>query len=313
MAPDQLFDEVEKRANLALSNEMEMLTFYLNDKQLYGLNVFKIIEIFETPKTITRIPYCHPTIKGAIDFRGSAINLIDIGEYLGMPPVDFKNEISYVMICEYSRTTQGFLVTQPNVLITKGWDDIIKPDGAIYDSSCLTAITYHDEVMVQMLDVEKILGEIVGIDIQISDELVEKGKEIVTDAHHILAVDDSKAACSLIRDVLDQMGIRHTVVDNAPRALEILEGSIGADGKSSFTMVFTDIEMPVMDGFTFTRKVRANHKLDHVHLVVNSSLSNRSNQLKAEQMGANDFVPKFTPDNMAKIVLEQVEKANVNG
>ncbi|MBF0582906.1 MAG: chemotaxis protein CheV [Magnetococcales bacterium] len=310
MTQDQLFAEVDKRANLAMSNEVEMLTFYLMDQQLYGLNVFKIIEILETPKGISRIPRSHPTIKGEIDFRGHPINLIDLGEYLGMEPVDYKHAVSYVLVCEYSTTIQGFLVARPNVLVTKNWDEIIKPVGAVYESSCLTAITYHEGRPIQMLDVEKVLNDIVGIDIKISKELIEKGQQVVRKEHHILAVDDSKAACHLIQAVLNQMGIRHTVVDEAPKALELLEQSINKEGKSSYTMVFTDIEMPIMDGFTFTRMVKNNPRLANIYVAINSSLSNRSNEDKAHQIGADDFIPKFTPDNMAKIVIEQVEKAN---
>ncbi len=310
MSQDQLFAEVNKRVNLAMSNEVEMLTFYLSDQQLYGLNVFKIIEILETPKGITRMPRSHPTIKGEIDFRGHPINLIDLGEYLGMEPIDYKRVVSYVLVCEYSTTIQGFLVARPNVLVTKNWDEIIKPVGSVYESSCLTAITYHEGEPIQMLDVEKVLNDIVGINITISQALIDQGKRIVRQDHHILAVDDSKAACHLIQAVLNQMGIRHTVVDEAPKALELLEKSIGSDGKSTYTMVFTDIEMPVMDGFTFTRKVKENPRLAKIYIAINSSLSNRSNEEKAEQMGADDFIPKFTPDNMARIVIEQVEKAN---
>lgn len=310
MSQDALFAEVDKRAQLALSNELEMLTFYLNDGQLYGLNVFKIIEIVETPKEISRIPHSHSTIKGEIDFRGRPINLIDLGEYLGMKPVDYENMVSYVLICEYSTTTQGFLVARPNVLITKGWDEIIKPSGILYEDSCLTAITYHGGIPIQMLDVEKVLNEIVGIDITISMDLIEKCQSIIRKEHHILAIDDSKAACFLIKAVLSQMNIQHTVVDEAPKVLELLEKSLDAQGKSAFTLVFTDIEMPIMDGFTFTRKVKQNPKLANVYVAINSSLSNKSNQEKARQMGADDFVPKFTPDNIARIVIEQIEKAN---
>ena len=72
--------EVGKRANLAMSNQMEMLTFYLTDKQRYALNVFKIIEILETPDRITKIPHSHPTLKGEINFRGKPISLIDLKE-----------------------------------------------------------------------------------------------------------------------------------------------------------------------------------------------------------------------------------------
>ncbi|WP_130470739.1 chemotaxis protein [Candidatus Magnetaquicoccus inordinatus] len=310
MTQDQLFAEVDKRANLAMSNEVEMLTFFLMDGQLYGLNVFKIIEILETPKEITAVPQAHPVIKGAFNFRGHPINLIDLGEYLGMKPVNYRQDLSYILVCEYSTTTQGFLVHRPNVLITKGWHEIIKPVGDVYEQSCLAAITYHEGQPIQMLDVEKILNDIVGIDITISRELIARGQQIVRKEHHILAVDDSKAACHLIQAVLNQMGIRHTVVDEAPKALEMLEKSLDKNGNSSYTMVFTDIEMPIMDGFTFTRKVKSDPRLAKIYVAVNSSLSNKSNEDKAHQIGADDFIPKFTPDNMARIVLEQVEKAN---
>lgn len=304
-----VLDEVAKRANLAMSNQMEMLTFFLTDKQLYALNVFKIIEILETPKEITKIPYSHSTIKGNINFRDKAISLIDLGEYLGMEPVDYKNTVSYVLVCEYSTTVQGFLISQPNVLITKSWSDVIKPKGNIYDNSCLTAITYDDDQPIQILDVEKVLNEIIGIDTKVSADMVSRSKGIVKQGHHILALDDSKTACTLIASALNQLNIPHTIVDNAPQALEILEKSIGADGMSSITLIISDLEMPIMDGFTFTRKVRADPKLAKIRLTIHSSLSNKSNVEKATQMGADDFVSKFTPDNIVGSILDQLQKA----
>jgi len=309
MADDKLMAEVDQRTRLAFSNEMEMLTFYLTDRQLYGLNVFKTIEILETPKQITKIPYTHPTVKGEINFRGHAITLIDLAEYLGLTPIDYRNEISYVLICEYSTTVQGFLVTQPNILITKSWNEIIRPEGAIYDSSCLVAFTYENGEAIQILDVEKILNEIFGIDTTISQDLIEKGQLLDKSGHHILAVDDSKAACQLMEKVLSRLEIQHTVLNNPKKAMELLEQSIGEDGSSQYTLIFTDIEMPIMDGFTFTRKVKANPRLSSIYLAVHSSLSNQSNKQKASQMGANDFIPKFTPDNIVGLILQQLEKA----
>ncbi|HIJ84984.1 MAG: chemotaxis protein CheV [Magnetococcales bacterium] len=309
MGQDQLFKEIDQRTNLAMSNEFEMLTFLLSDGQTYGLNVFKIIEIIETPKYITKVPHSHPNVKGEINFRDRPITLIDIGEYLGMEAIDFANTISYVLVCEYSNTTQGLMVKEPNILITKSWDDIVKPEGEIYDSSCLTAMTWHQDQPIQLLDVEKILNDIIGIETKISDEAIARVKSLATERHHILAVDDSTAACALTRLVLSQMGIAHTVVSSAPKALELLKESLDAKGVSPYTLIFTDIEMPVMDGFTFTRKVKGDPKLNHIYLSVHSSLSNKSNEDKAASAGADDFIPKFTPDNICNLVIRQIEKA----
>lgn len=300
--------EVEQRTRLAFSNEMEMLTFYLTDGQLYGLNVFKIIEILECPKHVTKVPQSHPAIKGSIDFRSHPISMIDLSEAMGLPPTDYRNTVSYVLVCEYSTSIQGFLVSQPNVLINKSWDDIIKPSGTIYDNSYLTAITYHNDHPIQILDVEKILSEIVGIEVAVSEALIQKGKAIVTQAHHILAVDDSKAARNLIATALNQLDIRHTLVEDAQKALDMLEESVADGSPCPYTLIFTDIEMPVMDGFTFTRKVRANPRLKEVYLAIHSSLSNKSNEDKAQAMGADDFIPKFTPDRIIGAIVEQLEK-----
>ncbi len=307
---DELLNEVEQRTNLAMSNEMEMLTFHLTDGQTYGLNVFKIIEILETPEHITRIPHSHPTIKGEIAFRGHAITLIDLAQYLGLQPVALGEEISYVLVCEYSGTTQGFLVSQPDVLITKNWEEIIRPENPLYQNSCLTAFTYHRGKAIQILDVEKILVEIIGVDFSVSDNLLQRRSGLTMREHHVLAVDDSMAACRLIEKTLDQLGIRHAVFNDARKALKTLEDSVAkGGGKSHFTLILTDLEMPGMDGFTFTRKVKANPQLADIHLVVHSSLSNKSNLDRAKRVGADDFISKFKPDNIVSVVLDLIEKS----
>ncbi len=305
---DDLMAEVNQRTNLAFSNEMEMLTFYLSDGQLYGLNVFKIIEILETPKEITVMPEAAMGIVGTIDFRGHPISVIDLSLALGLDRVDINKGVSYILICEYSTSTQGFLIARPDRLINKSWAEVVAPKGTIFEGSYLTAITYHQDVPIQILDVEMILVDIIGIDDHVSDALVTQSKKVVQKEHHILAADDSRAARAMLASALDQMGIHHTIVENAEKAYDLLEQSV-KNGHCPYNLVISDIEMPVMDGFTFTRKVKQNPKLAHIYLVLHSSLSNKSNSDKAKKMGANDFIPKFQPDKIMSVILEQLAKA----
>ncbi|MBF0270454.1 MAG: chemotaxis protein CheV [Magnetococcales bacterium] len=309
MSEANFLADVNKRANLAFSNEMEMLTFVLTDGQLYGLNVFKIIEILECPKHITRIPQSHPAIKGTIDFRGHAINLLDLSEALGLESIPYQDRLSYVLVCEYSTSIQGFLVSEPDRLIQKSWNDVIRPDGSLYGASYLTAITYDGERTVQILDVEKILGDIIGIEDAISSDMTQRAKQLQIDKFHVLAVDDSNAARQLMSSAFTQLGLRHTLFDSADKALEELERCLDS-GNMPYNIIFSDIEMPVMDGFTFTRKIKQNPKLAHIHLALHSSLSNKSNQDKAAQMGADAFIPKFQPNKIAAAILDQVERVS---
>ena len=312
MYRDELLAEVDKRTQLAYSNEMEMLTFFLTDGQLYGLNVFKIIEILECPKTVTKMPNAKDSIKGAIDFRGHAISLIDLAEAMGMEPVDRDNVVSYVLVCEYSTTTQGFLISQPNMLLHKSWDDIISPEGGVYDTSYLTAITYHEGETIQILDVEKILGEIIGIDDQVSDELVEQASDVGAHKLQILVADDSKAARMLLESALSQMGAHFTLCESATKAWEVLQASADAEtGQSSYNLIISDIEMPGMDGFEASEAIRARHVDTRIIMV--TAYGREEAAQAAEGAGITGFLTKpVSPSTLLDAVMTALGREAVS-
>ena len=289
-------DEALQRTKLSQSNQMEMLTFRLTDNQLYGINVFKIIEIIECPRRIDRMPNSHPAVKGALDFRGNALAVIDLSEAVGLPSKDFINELAYIIICEYNRSLIAFIVHEPDTLLTRSWSDIHKPEGV--NAQSLVAIAYADGgEAIMLLDIESILINVVGIDRNLSSEAMT-GVEGKGRGRHVLVVDDSRTAIMLMQSVLDKMGLTNTAVMSADKALEYLEKE-----HSKVDLVISDIEMPGMDGFTFTRTLRDNDNYKHLKVILHSSMSNPSNQLKAMQSGADKFVAKFEPDSLAGEIL----------
>ncbi|KJU84145.1 chemotaxis protein CheW [Candidatus Magnetobacterium bavaricum] len=312
-----LMEEVQRQTNLSLGNQMEMLTFHLSDGQLYAINVFKIVEVFECPKKITKMPNSHYAVKGSINFRGKSIIVIDLSEVLGLEPIDYKNTISYVIVCEYSATTQGFMVSAPDTLINKSWEEIKSPSGVMATSGYLTALAFlTDSVTVQILDIEKILTEIIGADVQVSDELTQQKKDLDFKQFHILIVEDSKTARTMMQSVLQQLGVTFTFMENAVNALAMLEELAVEHTPLSdkFFMIISDIEMPGMDGFTFTKKVKENPKLSDLYVVLHSSLSDSSTVLKTKKYGADDFISKFSPDSIAKTILNRISgKAQEKG
>ena len=310
---DQMMREVDQRANLAFSNQMEMLTFFLVDGQQYGINVFKIIEVIETPDAVVVMPNSHAAIVGAIDFRGKAVTVFDLGGGLGLKSIDYKNELSYIIVCEYSGSTQGLMVASPNKLLNKSWSDIQKPGTSVRGSGYLTALTYEENGdAIQILDIEKLLGEIIGVDNEIEQGMMERGQGMnLQEAFRVMVIDDSRSAQQLLTATLDKLGVSYDTFDDAKSALERLEIALNEGSDSPYSLIVSDIEMPGMDGFTFTRKVKghADSRLNSIYLVLHSSMSNKSNKSKAQEIGANEFVPKYDPNAIASLVLKRMSES----
>ncbi|MCI4625542.1 MAG: chemotaxis protein [Candidatus Magnetoovum sp. WYHC-5] len=298
-----LFSEVQQRTQLAFSNQIEMLVFTLSDNQMYAINVFKIIEVLECPSKVTKLPYAHAAVKGTIDFRGKAVIVIDVSDFLGLVPQDFKNKLSYIIVCEYSTNMQGLLINMPDTLITKSWSDIKSPNAVLNNNGYLTAITYNDKnEMIQLLDIEKMLVEIQGIETKLAEPIKADLDHLELCTHHVLVVDDSKAARIMIEAVLKQLGFTYESFDSAYEALKALDNDPEAERR--YCMIICDIEMPGMDGFTFTRMLKTSQKLKDTYILLHSSMSNPTNETKASQAGANGFIAKFQPDVLAKKIVD---------
>jgi two-component system chemotaxis response regulator CheV len=293
-------DEALQRSKLSLSNQMEMLTFRLTDEQLYGINVFKIIEIIECPNRIDRMPNADPAVKGVLDFRGNALAVIDLSEAVGLPAKNFHDELAYIIICEYNQRLTAFIIHSPDTLLTRNWQDIHKPEGV--NALSLVAIAYADSgEAIMLLDIESILSRIIGIERDLFTPAMQKA-EGKGRGQHVLVVDDSRTAILLLQSVLDRMGFTSTAHSSAAQALEYLEKE-----HSRVDLIISDIEMPGMDGFTFIRSVRENADFRKLKVILHSSMSNPSNRLKAEECGADRFVAKFDPDSLAEEILSLVQ------
>jgi two-component system chemotaxis response regulator CheV len=67
-------------------------------------------------------------------------------------------------------------------------------------------------------------------------------------------------------------------------------------------VLVSDIEMPEMDGYTLTAEIKNDPSLARLHVVLHTSLSGVFNQSMVQKVGADDFIAKFHPDELASAV-----------
>jgi len=65
------------------------------------------------------------------------------------------------------------------------------------------------------------------------------------------------------------------------------------------TAVLTDVEMPEMDGYVLTRRIKNDPRFRGIPVIMHSSLSAEANQHLGQAVGADVYVPKFHPAELA--------------
>ncbi|MCP3675750.1 MAG: chemotaxis protein CheV [Gammaproteobacteria bacterium] len=305
-----IMESVNQRTQMVGQNRLELLLFRLHGKQIYGINVFKVKEVLTCP-ALTVLPHSHPVIRGVAHIRGTASSIIDMSMAIGGPPIQ-DTKSAFVIIAEYNRKVTGFMVNSVERIINMKWSDILPPPKGAGKGSYLTAITKMDEHIVEIIDVEKILAEINPTSVEISDEQLSEGTLDPEDQRVVLISDDSAVARKQIQRTITQLGIKSILAKDGLDALNMLK-EMASKGSiyEQLIMVISDIEMPEMDGYTFTTEVRAAPELKDLHILLHTSLSGVFNNAMVEKVGADNFIPKFDPNELANAVQMQLKDTDI--
>jgi len=303
-----VLDGVDQRTQLVGYNRLELLLFRLGGRQRFGINVFKVREVIQCP-ALTRLPGSNAVVRGIANIRGRTIPVMDLGVAVGKPPLENINTC-YVIITEYNRVTQGFLVSGVDRIVNMNWEEIHPPPRGSGRVSYLTAVTQVDKELVEIIDVEKVLAEVTRPTEEISQALATEGAEMTKTSKEVLVVDDSAVARKQIQRTLEQVGLTCLMANNGRDALTILR-DIAATGVrvagERLAMVISDIEMPEMDGYTLTTEIRQDPALKDLYVLLHTSLSGVFNQSMIKKVGADQFIAKFSPDDLARAVLDRVK------
>lgn len=301
-----LLDRIDQRTRLAGHNRLALLLFRLGSRQLFGVNVFKVQEVLPRPPLFT-LPQLPSAFAGAADVRGRSIPVLDLARAIGHEnhPGDDIQAPGYLVITEFNRSVQGFLVAGVDRIVNIAVEHIQAPPELGGECNYLTGVTRYMGELIQLIDVESVLAESVP---RISDAdnigLLPPG----SGPREVLVVDDSRVARNQIRAVLQQLGLEATLLSDGRQALDHLQ-ALAQNGQppcERYAMVISDIEMPAMDGYTLTTEIRRDPALRGLFVLLHTSLSGVFNHAMVERVGADDFVPKYSERELAQRVAARI-------
>lgn len=107
-----------------------------------------------------------------------------------------------------------------------------------------------------------------------------------------LVVDDTEIHRSATRTFLAMSGFKVDIAEDGIQALKVLDSK-------TFDVIFSDIEMPNMNGMEFLKRVRKHTTAAKTPVVMLSTLDSPEMQTKLTQLGANHYLVKpFSGDRM---------------
>jgi two-component system chemotaxis sensor kinase CheA len=113
----------------------------------------------------------------------------------------------------------------------------------------------------------------------------------------ILVVDDSVTTRTMERNLLEAAGFRVRVAVDGIDAWTALR-------TEDFALVVSDVDMPRMDGFDLTARIRADRKFVDLPVILVTALESRADKERGVEVGANAYIVKssFEQSNLLEII-----------
>ncbi len=296
------------------TNELEILEFHIQETReggasathSFGVNVAKVMEVIESPRLEPQPSAAHPSYLGIIPLRGHVLPVIDLSVWLGIERSRSPHDI--VIVTEFSNSVTGFLVTGVTGIHRLGWAEVIPPDGYVPKTGIQAVIgmVERDDHFIQLLDLETILSDLTP-----ESMLEEEGPtHIAGRTLRALVADDSATIRLMLQKSLAKANIEPTIVSNgqealaAVRALARKASEEGRPLSEYVDIVISDIEMPLMDGFTLTKNIKTDPALKGLPVVLYSSIITQELRHKGESVGADMQISKPDMHRLPEVAIQ---------
>ncbi|NPA64409.1 MAG: chemotaxis protein CheV [Epsilonproteobacteria bacterium] len=308
------------------ANELEVIDFRMYEEMedgstyewVLGVNVAKVKEVIQRPKNIFRSPGMPPEVEGLAKIREDVIPIVNLEKWMRITPPPNKYN-KYVIVMEFLREIIGVFVHEAKRIRRIKWTDIKKPPASIDEKlggKVVGVIEIEEGQLLLLLDFEGILDELGMIKVFNVEDKEEYEKH--SQSYNILILDDSPVARKIIRKILTKDGHHVMEVESGLAGLKYLEElkkqaeEEGVDLTEKIQLIISDIEMPGMDGLTFTKKVKEDPVFSKIPVVINTSLSDKATVDKTRFVNADAHLVKFDTKDLLHIVHQYAIKRRNN-
>ncbi|WP_163339226.1 chemotaxis protein CheW [Desulfopila sp. IMCC35008] len=283
-AEDAIMAKRDKQALLIFrSSEEEQFAVPLN--QVERIEKIKIEDIEELGG------------KRVMQYRGGSLSLIRVDDVAMVQPIADQDNLLVIVFTVANRNV-GLLAIGPIDAIETSVeiDDVTLKQTGIMGSAIIDT---HTTMLVSIFElVQTLFPE--WIEEMDSFDVDEVGAENVPT---ILLAEDSNFFRNQVRGYLVEAGYEVLEGEDGQIAFEVLENNI-----DSISMVITDIEMPNMDGFELTEKIKGDPRFTGLPVIALTTLAGEEDVARGKAVGVDEYHIKLDKERLMACVHSYMKK-----
>jgi two-component system, chemotaxis family, chemotaxis protein CheV len=242
------------------------------------------------------------------------IPCVSLLDHLGIASTCAAPE-SKVILTDYNQQQTGFLVDSVDRIYRVSWESVLSvPSLESLRGTPVTGLVRCDDRLVTMLDFESILDHITDQGMRAGP--VENPLGLPRANLRIVLAEDSPTVRHCVGSTLRESGYTQLVVfENGAEAWSWLERTLAERGcvDEVCDLVISDVEMPRMDGFHLTRRIKEHPDLRRLPVLIYSSIVTPENQKKGQSVGADAQVSKPELHRVVELADELISRRQREG
>lgn len=268
------------------------------DEHLFVLPTMSIESVLKVNREEIKTVENRETIR----LNGQAVSLVNLSDVLELPRKSAPSDPSYslhVVVLASGEKRIAFLLDE----ILNEQDVLVKPLGKQLSRvrNIAGATILGTGKAVPILNPLDLMKSAVRANVAIPKSETAPLERDQTKRKSVLVVEDSITARMLLKNILEAEGYDvKTAIDGVDAFTQLRTGE--------FDIVISDVEMPRMNGFELTSKIRTDKKLAELPVVLVTALESREDRERGIDVGANGYIVKssFDQSNLLAVIRRLV-------
>ena len=270
------------------NNERVALLTFRNDESEHFAAPLNLVERIER---IDLASIEEVSNRKVVQYRGGALPLYEISQAAEVKPLPIREQ-QEVIVFRVKDKELGLMVTPP----VDAMEIDLEIDESTLRQKCITGSMIINEKTTLLIDIFEFMKDMnpewFEKDLETKEQLVQRGGEKT-----ILFAEDSAFFRNQVKSFMTDEGFIVLEAEDGQIAWELLK-----ERADDIDIVVTDLEMPNMDGFELTKKIKETPEYSHFKVIALTSLASESHIQKGRKVGIDEYEIKLDREKLMKLI-----------